>query len=276
MGKKQPKKVQIVEEKQTAIVAAPLVPVTSGLSREELQAKLRAKMDEFKHKRGADVEKNKKKQTEKYGRRETKLAEKKAKKEAVAAKKGSAAPVAVATPVLVESGKQIFSKFDFGTAAEGSKKVGNASVTPKNPKQALQKVLARTERIQQIATTDAAKAAQMQRSDAWSKAIQKAQGLTIKDDPRLLKKSIQRLEKAKDRRAEGWKERKQATEDGQAMRQKKRTENIEARKEAKKSGSNKKGGASKGKMSGSGGVKKNQKRPGFEGSHFKKVQKSKK
>lgn len=236
---------------------APLVPVSSGLSREELQARMKAKMDAFKHKRGADIEKNKKKQAEKHSRREHKLIMKKAKKEAVAAKKAGGP---AAKSVVVE-GRQIFSKFDFSTSGDDGKK---RSLTPSNPKQALQKALARAERIEQVAASDKERADQMQRSDAWAKAIQKAQGLVIKDDPRLLKKSIQRLDKAKAKRTERWKEREQATKDEQASRQKRRQENIDARK---KGGINSNKGHKK--TGGSGGVKK--KRPGFEGGHFKKV-----
>lgn len=270
--KKQKKKVTIVEASDAvAPVAqeAPLVPVTSGLSRAELQARMKAKMEAFKHKRGADVEANKKKQAEKHGRREQQLVMKKAKKVAVAAKKASGPP---AKSVVVE-GRQIFSKFDFSTSADDGKK---KSLTPSNPKQALQKALARAGRIEQVASVDKTRAEQMQRSDAWAKAIQKAQGIVIKDDPRLLKKSINRLEKAKTKRSERWKEREQSTKDDQMARQKKRQANIDARKKggSKSAGGNKSAGGSKsfGK-GGSGGVKK--KRPGFEGSHFKKVQKKK-
>lgn len=233
-----------------ATVAAPLtVPGSTGLSREELQAKLKAKMDSFKSKRGAEAPKSKKQSHDKATRREKKLAIKKAQKESIEQKKQAQASA------VLEGGHQIFSKFDFGLG-----KV-KKEMTPKNPKQALQMVESRMAKLQKLSIEDKGKAEQLQKSEAWAKAIQKAQGLIVKDDPKLLKKSIQRLEKAKEKRTDKWNERQQGTKDAQLNRQKKRQENLDKRKEQAKV---KKFG---------GGVTK--KRPGFEGGHFKKVQKRK-
>lgn len=236
------------------VVAAPIVvPISTGLSREELQAKLKAKIGSFKTKRGAETPKNKKQLQEKKDRREKKLAIKKAQKETFCQKVDQKKQAQAAT--ILDGGRQIFSKFDFGLGD------GKKAVTPKNPKQALQKVESRLAKMQKLSTEDKSKAEQLQKSEAWAKAIQKAQGLVVKDDPKLLKKSIQRLEKAKEKRTEKWKERKKETNDAQFNRQKKRQENLDKRKEQAKV-----------KKFGTGGVKK---RPGFEGGHFKKVQKRK-
>lgn len=235
------------------VATSVVVPSSTGLSREELQAKLKAKMESFKTKRGAEAPKNKKQLQEKKDRREKKLAIKKAQKETFGQKIDLKKQAQAAA--ILDGGRQIFSKFDFGLEK------GKKAVTPKNPKQALQKVESRLAKIQKLTTEDKSKAEQLQKSEAWAKAIQKAQGLVIKDDPKLLKKSIHRLEKAKEKRTEKWNERKQETKDLQFNKQKKRQENLDKRKEQAKI-----------KKFGTSGVKK---RPGFEGGHFKKVQKRK-
>ncbi len=237
----------VEEEGETVHKSA--VALNPAASREELQARLSAKLETLQVKRStADPAKVKKRQAQKEKRKQKKEAVKKAHQDRLQKKTTEKSSVVV-------DGKQIFSKFDFGI---GDGKKGK-SVTPKNPKQALQKAEVRTAKIDALKAVDATKAEQLQKSEAWAKAIQKAQGLVIKDDPKLLKKSIHKMEKAKEKRTEKWENRQQAVKDSQGARQQKRQENIDARKQQKK-------GAG-------GGVQK--KRPGFEGGHFKKIHKRK-
>jgi hypothetical protein len=231
-------------------------PVAS-VSRAELQARLHAKLDQFKSKR--DITSQNPKAQKRKEQRLRKKEQRKAKKVTEKQKKDATAAAAAAAPVVVSEGRQIFSKFDFGSEP-GKLETKEKCNTPKNPKQALERAKARAGRLETLMKTDKSKAAELARSEAWAKAIQKAQGLVIKDDVKLLSKAVHKMEKAKEKRAERWEERDQAVKDGQAARQKKRADNIQARKDQKKSG----GGKSKGK------------RPGFEGSHFKKIQKTKK
>lgn len=248
-------KLMKAESKQAAGPAVS-VPAATGLSREELKARFAAKLEFLKKQRGIAGEVTSKTSAKKE-QRQKKLAAKKAKKATtVQGKKGPDALTKTA-PVVAEDGKQIFSKFDFGMGQADRK-----AVTPKNPKQALQKLLSREEKINKLAAVDQTKAEALKKSDAWSKAIQKAQGAIVKDDARLLKRSIAKNEKAKEKRSDGWNKREKDVKESQMNRQKKRQENIDNRKMQKKNG---------GGTGGPGGKKQPQKkRPGFEGGFFKK------
>ena len=68
----------------------------------------------------------------------------------------------------------------------------------------------------------------------WNKALLKAQGEKIKDDPALLKKVLKRKQKKKQKSAKSWEERKKKQQDDQKMRQKRRSENIREKIEARK------------------------------------------
>lgn len=74
-----------------------------------------------------------------------------------------------------------------------------------------------------------------------------ASGEKVKDDPKLLKKTLKREQKQKEKSGREWVDRKHTVQKGIQDRQKKRQDNLQARKDSKKAGKNGK------------------KRPGFEG-----------
>lgn len=110
--------------------------------------------------------------------------------------------------------------------------------------------------------------ASLKESDQWKSLMSQAEGVKVKDDEKLLRKSLKRKEKQKLRSETEWKDRKQLVKDTIAARAKKREANLKARKDNKgKKGKNqprlrkfsgviKKGGK----------PKDGKKRPGFEGS----------
>lgn len=67
----------------------------------------------------------------------------------------------------------------------------------------------------------------------WLKALHQAEGLKPKDNEKLLKKALKRKEKQKSRSEREWKERKNLVEETKSARQKRRDENLKARKESK-------------------------------------------
>lgn len=238
------------------------------LSREELQARFQAKLEALRQKRGADTVKNQAKQAKKNAEKKKEGGKDKKQQQQKQAE-NKEAPMPQKPAVVVEAGRQIFSKFDFGTDSPleshipGVGKPVKAKVKaflPKNPKQALEKLQKKAEQLSELEKTDAARAEAIKKSDAWTKAIQKSQGIAVKDDVKLLKKSIHKMEKMKAKKADSWTDRKKKVEEEQAARQTKRNENIQARKDARKA-----------KRA---GVKVPQKkRPGFEGGHFRKPNK---
>lgn len=103
-----------------------------------------------------------------------------------------------------------------------------------DPKQALAKVTQQRSILEGLRRTDPEKAHALEEKDAWTKAICKASGVVVHDDPVRLKKAVKRREKKKERGQKRWDELKTQVKDEQAARQTKRAENIAARKETKK------------------------------------------
>lgn len=136
--------------------------------------------------------------------------------------------------------------------------------TSSNPSQALTQV---TKRAEHRAALSPEKRAEVEAKEIWAKANARAQGAKVHDDPTRLAKAVKRREKEKAKSQKGWNERKEQLDKALAARQKKRMDNIAMRHDRKKGG-----GSSKGK-------KDTKKRPGFEGKSFgggaKKVKKGK-
>ncbi|CAF1619843.1 unnamed protein product, partial [Didymodactylos carnosus] len=68
----------------------------------------------------------------------------------------------------------------------------------------------------------------------WSNALLKAQGATVRDKVQMLKKSIKKQKKLKQRSTKKWQERLEQTEKLHSDKQQKRVENLQKRKDEKK------------------------------------------
>lgn len=123
---------------------------------------------------------------------------------------------------------------------------------PQDPGTALAAAEAKQARISEL---DPAARAKIAEQDLWLNASKRAHGETVRDDPSLLKKTLKRKAQAKNKSEKEWRERIEGVKAGQAMKVKRRDENIRKRKEEKRSGQN--GKKAKAKPKG---------RPGFEGS----------
>ncbi|TAQ84721.1 hypothetical protein B7494_g6949 [Chlorociboria aeruginascens] len=113
---------------------------------------------------------------------------------------------------------------------------------------------------QRIAGFDNEKRADIEEKDLWLNAKKRAYGDKVRDDTSLLKKTLKRKEKEKKKSEKEWGERKDGVAKGQAMRQKKREENLKKRRDEKGVKGKGKGKAPKSKKT------KVKSRPGFEGS----------
>ena len=132
----------------------------------------------------------------------------------------------------------------------------------KGPQDAATALLASEKKRLRLAGLDDEKRADIEEKDLWLNAKKRAHGERIRDDTSLLKKTLKRKEKAKKKSEKEWTERKDGVAKSQAMKQKKREENLKKRRDEK---------GSKGKGKGKSGVSKTKKpkvksRPGFEGS----------
>lgn len=68
----------------------------------------------------------------------------------------------------------------------------------------------------------------------WDKALLKATGTKVKDDEKLLRKSVKRRRAAKEKSKKEWEERQKKQDQEREKRQEKRTQNIKDRNQAKK------------------------------------------
>jgi len=107
--------------------------------------------------------------------------------------------------------------------------------------------------------------------EKWDTLEKKAAGEKIRDDPRMLKKALKRLEKKKEHSSQEWQERRKKEESDKKERSDQKEKNVQDRKVKK---IEKRGGvvASKPSTEASSEGDKRRRRPGFEGSNvsFKK------
>lgn len=80
---------------------------------------------------------------------------------------------------------------------------------------------------------DEEKRKEVEEKDIWLNARKRVNGEKIKDDVSLLKKSLKRREKSKNKSEREWTERKEGVAKGQEIKQKKREHNIAKRKDEK-------------------------------------------
>lgn len=130
----------------------------------------------------------------------------------------------------IEEGNFVFNRLD----ESSEKHVVPAKKTISDPKQALQKLQAQQDKMAKLRATDAEKAAALEEKLQLKKALAKAEGVSIKDDINLLKKTIQRREKEKSKSRDTWSQKKNEQQEAEAKRQAKRNENIQSRIDAKK------------------------------------------
>ncbi|WFD30261.1 hypothetical protein MSPP1_001278 [Malassezia sp. CBS 17886] len=160
----------------------------------------------------------------------------------------------------VPESRLTFNQVSFGTGAAPEAQRRNKYALPSDPKAALAALEARKRkeeaRIQKQLSggQDEAQAREAAgESERWGKAMAAAQGVRIRDNEQLLKQTIKRREKTKAKSTKAWGERRHAEHDAQAAKQKKRMENLAARREGKHGKAGKKGAGAKA-------------RPGFEGT----------
>lgn len=209
---------------------------------DDLRERLQRKIDGMREKRsGGKVDKL---EAKKLKRRESKLklrmkreAEKKKKSNDNShkgpqlngkAERPKAASPPPGKPIFNKEGKMVYSKFDF---SEKNKKEESGS--KKNYKKLLEKVEKERNELKELKKSDIDAAHTKQQKLAWNNALQKAEGVKVKDDPELLKKTIKKQEKLKKKSSKEWADRTERTEKKQKDKQDKRLKNIKARKQKK-------------------------------------------
>ncbi|KAI9278104.1 surfeit locus protein 6-domain-containing protein [Sporodiniella umbellata] len=105
---------------------------------------------------------------------------------------------------------------------------------PTDAKTQLKQAEAKKDKLEKLKQEDKEKAKEMADKEQWNKALSLATGEKLKDDTKLLKKTVKRQEKIKTKSANEWKQRidKKNYEEKKAI--KKREENIKAKIDEKK------------------------------------------
>ncbi|KAJ9119082.1 hypothetical protein QFC22_003573 [Naganishia vaughanmartiniae] len=130
-----------------------------------------------------------------------------------------------------------------------------------NPTQALQHLQNQKAKLAELPEE---KRKQIEEKEKWAKAQERAEGGKVRDNENQLKKAAKRVDKQKSKSSKEWSDRKEEIQNSQAVKAKKRNENITSRIDARK---NKKLGL---KPKGDKEKKKGGGRPGFEGGRKKK------
>ncbi|KAL4390381.1 uncharacterized protein [Arachis hypogaea] len=126
-------------------------------------------------------------------------------------------------------------------AAETSKELvfGHIKLTDgemqgkKKRKLSRHKELERAKKLEE-AKNDPEKGEAVAKKQSWKAALDRASGIKVHDDPKLLEKSIRKEKKKQQKNAEKWKERIQTRDQLKAEKQQKRSDNISERIHQKK------------------------------------------
>jgi len=136
----------------------------------------------------------------------------------------------------------VFSKFDFATSVKEREPKNKKK--KKDLKQLLNIAESKQNELKLLEETDAEKAKETKTEMCWDSALQKAGGTKIKDNPKLLKKTLKRKEKEKSKSEKVWKDRVDTVEKNKEEKQKLRKQHLKERREAG-NGKKKGGGAKK-------------------------------
>lgn len=122
-----------------------------------------------------------------------------------------------------KEGKMFFSKVQI----EGEKK---KKVVDTNPRLNLEKLKSQKKKILELAASgEKTKAKEEKQKILWKAAFEKTDGLKVKDNPEILKKTIKKRKVEKKKSKVKWTERKEKVKEKQAAQQKKREDNLSKR-----------------------------------------------
>jgi hypothetical protein len=134
----------------------------------------------------------------------------------------------------VEENDVIFSTLEFNdgtkTSADGKSLRAEKRMKKRDLQGQLKHIEARNAKLE---TLDENRKASVLEKSNWSRAILQASGEKVRDDEKLLRKSVKAQQKKKWKSEKEWKERKENVAKNIAARQAKREENIQAHKELK-------------------------------------------
>ena len=124
-----------------------------------------------------------------------------------------------------ESGRIVFSKFDFGAPAAHSEPKPRS----KDYKKLLAKAEAAQKKLEKLKEIDEKKSEELQEKLQWQRAMEMAGGAKLRDNTKRLKKTVKRLDSKKAKSRKQWLERQKQETLAKEKRQEKRKKNIQER-----------------------------------------------
>lgn len=130
--------------------------------------------------------------------------------------------------VYNSEGKMVFSKFDFSESGFKGKVKGREE---RDPHRILKNIERQNEKLKELELKgETEKLTEIREKIAWNNALNRCEGVKVKDNPALLKKTIKKEMKRKKKSKKNWAARMEGVKNRQEEKQKKRIENLEARK----------------------------------------------
>lgn len=206
----------------------------------DLQERLKEKIKTLRRKRNAPEDEESVPRSKEVSQKRQKRMEKRQRKKELRKKlvRGGATGIAngsktAATPTKPsfkdkETGRIVFSKFDFTTPVQSEQP---NRVKGKDYKKLLAKAEAAQKKLEELKQKDEKRGEELEKKLKWQKALDMARGTKLHDDPKRLKKTFKRMEKKKQKSSKAWEERKAAEQQSKEKRQQKRQRNIQERKD---------------------------------------------
>ncbi|KAH6929404.1 hypothetical protein HPB50_027326 [Hyalomma asiaticum] len=199
-------------------------------SLDELRQRLSHKIEALRGKRPAAGERKANKKAAKPASKPTQNKRHKPNQEsspAVSSKKAAKSPQAV--PVFNRDSHIVYSKFELADSTAGA----NTRPKVEKKKKLVRQLELKAEKMKNLEEHDPERAKEAQEKQKWHRALDRAEGIKVKDDPVLLKASLKRHEKRRQQSRKKWESRTEHVKQRQEERQQKRRDNIKARKQAK-------------------------------------------
>ncbi|PNF21877.1 hypothetical protein B7P43_G04401 [Cryptotermes secundus] len=134
-------------------------------------------------------------------------------------------------PIYNSEGKMVFSRFDFSESGYKNEVMEKKGRDERDPHKMLKKIEKQNEKLKDLeATGEIGKLTEIREKIAWNRALSKSEGVKVKDNPELLKKTIKKEIQQKQKSKRKWDARTEGMKNRRDEKQKKRMENIEARK----------------------------------------------
>eukprot|EP00794_Sanderia_malayensis_P000474 gene474-1119_t len=215
-------KALLEEEDDMEMVKQIKVDEITSLPLTDLRQKLHDRMELLRGKRKIKGDKKAARNAKK--RKVEKDSKMKKSKEDAISNKVSVEKERKATQVLNDRGDVVFSKFDFAGAALKKKKKNE------NVEQLLKKAEKKKTNLEKLEGEDKEKAEEVKSKIQWGKALKQAEGQKVKDDPKLLMKTLKRKQKMKEVSKKKWDDRIDTQKKMHEEKQKKRRQNLKERK----------------------------------------------